>query len=343
MIAIHNSTKGFHPRWIDYCKRQGIPHKIVNCYANDLMEQLKDCRALMWHFSHSHPKDILIARQILFALEHTGFGVFPDFRTAWHFDDKVAQKYLLERVNAPLVPSYVFFDAAEAMQWLRSTSFPKVFKLRGGAGSSNVRLVRDRSLAERLVKQAFGKGFSNYDPAASFKDRWYHYRSGRAGIMEPVKGLLRFLKPPAYAKAKGRERNYVYFQDFIPENDSDTRIIVIAGKAFALKRYVRPNDFRASGSGVFAYGRVEFDERCIAQAFELTERLKAQCLAFDFVFNERREPLVVEISYGYTATGYDPCPGYWDRQLNWHEGRFDHESWMVDLILESTNGGSGKI
>jgi glutathione synthase/RimK-type ligase-like ATP-grasp enzyme len=333
MIAIHDSTAGFHPRWMDYCRKNGISFKPVNCYANDLIAQLRNCRALLWHFSHSHPKDILIAHKILYALEHTGFTVFPDFRTAWHFDDKVAQKYLLEQIDAPLVPSYVFFDKNEAIRWAQHTEFPKVFKLRGGAGSSHVRLVHNRSEASTIIRKAFGSGFPNYDPMANLKDRWYHYRSGRVGIHEPLKGLLRFVRPPEFATLMGRERNYAYFQDFMPENDSDTRIIVIDGKAFALKRFVRKNDFRASGSGQFAYAREEFDERCVQIAFDMTDRLKAQCVAFDFVFNSRNEPLIVEISYGYTASGYDACPGYWNRELQWIAGTFDHESWMVELIL----------
>jgi glutathione synthase/RimK-type ligase-like ATP-grasp enzyme len=49
------------------------------------------------------------------------------------------------------------------------------------------------------------------------------------------------------------EKNYVYFQDFIPQNDFDIRIIVIGKRAFAIKRMVRKGDFRASGSGNIKY------------------------------------------------------------------------------------------
>jgi glutathione synthase/RimK-type ligase-like ATP-grasp enzyme len=85
--------------------------------------------------------------------------VFPDFRTAWHFDDKVAQKYLFEAIGAPLVPSYVFFDKQEALRWAELTTFPKVFKLRGGAGSQNVSLVKTKQECIKLIHKAFGKGF----------------------------------------------------------------------------------------------------------------------------------------------------------------------------------------
>lgn len=334
-IAIHNSQTGFHPRWIAYCEAQNIPYKLVDCYSNGIIEQLKDCTALMWHHSQSKPKDLVIAKQILFALEHTGLKVFPDFRTCWHFDDKLGQKYLFERAKAPLVPSYAFFDKPAALAWVQSTSFPKVFKLRGGAGSSNVKLIRSSTQARSVINQAFGRGFSNYDAWGSLKDRWQKFRARKMSLYVVLKGLVRLIYPPRFAKILGRERGYVYFQDFIPNNEFDIRIIAIYGKAFALKRFVRQGDFRASGSGSFAYDREEFDERCVKIAFELSHSLNLQVGAYDFVFNEKNEPLVVEVSYGYGKEAYYHCPGYWDEDMVWHDGEHNHEAWMVESVIAS--------
>jgi glutathione synthase/RimK-type ligase-like ATP-grasp enzyme len=334
MIAIHNSEFGFHPRWIAYCQQNNIPFKLVNCHTNDLIHQLQDCKALMWHFNQGSHKDNLIAKQILTALEHTGLVTFPDFKTSWHFDDKVAQKYLFESINAPLVPSFVFFDKKEALEWVNTTRFPKVFKLRGGAGSQNVKLIHTREQALGIVKKAFSSGFAKYDAWGSFKERIYKFRKGKAPFFEVVKGLLRLFYAPAYARLGAKEVGYVYFQDFIPNNDSDIRIIVINGKAFGLKRFVRDNDFRASGSGNFAFDKNLFDERCIRLAFDLNKQLALQVGVYDFIFNELNEPLIVELSYGYAHLAYDDCPGYWDQDLNWHEGKTTKEDWMVDLVLK---------
>lgn len=333
-IAIHNSKNGFHPRWINYCKEHKIPFKIVNCYSNDIIKSLEDCDALMWHHHQMDPRDLIVAKQILFSLEHTGFKVFPDFRTAWHFDDKLAQKYILEAINAPMVKSYAFYEKSAALAWINETSFPKVFKLRGGAGSSNVRLVKSKKEAVKLINKSFGNGFSNYDAIGSLKERWRKYRLGQTSILEPLKGLVRLYNPPTFAKVLGKEIGYVYFQDFIANNDSDIRIIVINGKAFALKRFVRENDFRASGSGRFSFAREEFDERCIQIAFETASKLKLQCVAFDFVFDEVKKPLLVELSYGFSVEAYDSCPGYWDEELQWHEGTFNPQGWMVEGLLD---------
>ncbi|EIM77264.1 hypothetical protein A3SI_06744 [Nitritalea halalkaliphila LW7] len=306
----------------------------MNCHANDLISQLDGCSALMWHFSHENHTDNIIAKQIMFALEHTGFIVFPDFRTMWHFDDKAGQKYLFESIQAPYAKSYVFLEKEEALKWASETKFPKVFKLRGGASSKNVRLLETREQAARMIHKAFSKGFSKYDGLGSLRERWYKYRKGKSDFFDVFKGVVRLIYPPAFARLGGHESGYVLFQEFLPENDSDTRIIVIGSKAFGLKRYVRDNDFRASGSGDFAWDRSLFDERCIQISFDLCKKLNLQIGAFDFVFDAQNNPLVIELSYGFVSEVYDPCPGYWDESLTWHEGTTTKEDFMVEVVLE---------
>jgi glutathione synthase/RimK-type ligase-like ATP-grasp enzyme len=312
MIAIHSRIFGFRPRWVDYCKKQNIPYKLVNCYSNDLIEQLQGCEALMWHFNHNNHKDNITAKQILFALEHTGFIVFPDFRTAWHFDDKVAQKYLFEKIAAPLVPSYVFFDKKEALEWLEKTNMPKVFKLRGGAGSQNVELVKSFKAGKKIILQAFGKGFKKYSAWVSLKERFKKYKLGIVSFNEVLKGFIRLFYSPSFSKHGGREVGYVYFQVYIPNNDSDICIVIIDGKAFGLKRYERENDFRASGSGKFKFEKELIDRNALKISFDISNRLSLQVGVFDYVYNNEKQPLLVEMSYGYAHKAYDECPGYWD-------------------------------
>lgn len=332
-IAIHHKKNGsFSERWVAYCIEQNIEHKIVDCYANNIIEQLADCDALMWHHNHADPKDILFAKQLLFAKQQSNKLVFPDFNTAWHFDDKVGQKYLLEALGVNLVESYVFYSKNTALEWAQKTQYPKVFKLRGGAGSANVRLVKSKNEAIKLINTAFGKGFSQYDAFANLKERIRKYRNGLANLKDVFKGIVRLVYKPQFAQI-AREKGYVYFQNFIADNDHDIRVVVIDKKAFAIKRMTRENDFRASGSGNILYKKELFQEKLIAESLSLAQKLNSQCLAVDYVFQET-EAKIVEISYGFSITGYDPCEGYWDENLKWHEGTFNACGWMVDLILK---------
>jgi hypothetical protein len=334
MIAIHPTKGSFSDRWIAYCEKNSIPFKLINCYSNDIIKDLKGCSALMWHFSQNIPTDILLAKSLVFTCYQLGLKFFPDFNTSWHFDDKAAQKYLLEMSGTPFVPTWVFYNKKEATTWAKTTSFPKVFKLKGGAGAQNVVLVKSESQCIQLINKAFGRGFSNYDALGSLKERWRKYRKGLVGFYEVFKGVLRLYEKPPYTKVKGRDYGYVYFQEFIPNNDSDIRIIVIGENAFGIKRMVRENDFRASGSGSIVYDKSQIDERCVQLAFGLTQKLNAQCLAFDYVIDAQNNPLLIEISYGYAVAAYDQCEGFWDNQLNWYSGPFDHCGWMVELVVK---------
>ena len=334
-LAIHHRPGSFSDRWITYCDKNNIPYKIVNVYNNDIIEQIKDCKILIWHHQQSISADIVMAKSLLNALHHAKTKIFPDFNTGWHFDDKIGQKYLLEAIGAPLVKTYVFYNKKKALEWAELTTFPKVFKLRGGAGSANVRLVKNQRDALQLINRAFGNGFRQYEPWTNLNERWRQYKEGLTDLKDVFKGVLRFLKEPDFSKTIGFERSYIYFQDFIPNNDSDTRVIVIGNRAFAVKRIVRKDDFRSSGSGSKKYDKNLMDERTISISFDLAKKLKSTTLACDFVFDERNNPFLLEISYGFAIEFYDPCPGYWDSELNWHEGKFIPQEWIIEDLISS--------
>ena len=262
-----------------------------------------------------------------------GKKVFPDYFTMLHFDDKVGQKYLFESIDAPFAQTWIFYDQKTALQWINNAVFPKVFKLRCGAGSRNVRLVRTKSQATRLVNKAFNNGFSSYDAWGSLKERWRLFRLKKTNFLDVLKGIARFGHHPRIAKVIGPEIGYVYFQEFIPGNDYDIRVIVIRNRAFAIKRMVRKNDFRASGSGHILYKKKEFDENTIRLSFLLAEKLNSQSAAFDFVYLESK-PILLEMSYGFLAEAYDRCEGYWDNEMKWHGGEFNPYGWMVESVID---------
>lgn len=334
-IAIHDSKKEqfFSDRWIEYCSSNNIPFKVVNAYDNDIINQVKDCDIFMWHHSNYDYRDALFAKQLIYSLESIGIKVFPDFHTTWHFDDKVGQKYLLEAIDAPLVPSYVFYTKKDAVKWIEQTDFPKVFKLRGGSGSSNVQLVENKRKAKKLVKKAFGNGFSQLDRVNHLKFRYKNYIAGKESFVAVIKGITRLFIGNKYSNMAPKEKGYVYFQDFIPNNKFDTRIVVVGNRAAAERRMVRKNDFRASGSGNFSYD--DIDLNAIKIAFEVATRLNLQSIAFDFIHNNNNQPLIVEMSYGFGVEGISKVPGFWDSSLQWHREEFNPQEWMISDIIKS--------
>lgn len=333
-IAIHPSKGSFSDRWIKYCQEHGIEFKLVNCHDTNIILELADCDALMWHFHQEKFEDFLFAKQLLTSLHFAGKRVFPDLNSFWHFDDKIAQKYLLESLGLPLVKSYVFYSKNSALSWASKTDYPLVFKQRRGAGSNNVKLIRNYKEARKKILKAFRKGFPIFDKWQYLCERIRKSQAGLDPWTGALKGLARLIVNPEYNKKFAREKGYVYFQDFLPGNNSDTRIIVIGNKAFAIKRINREHDFRASGSGNIRYEKEEFDERCVTIAFDANKKMKALCMTYDFIFDQNNEPKITEISFGFKVHGYDPCTGYWDRDLKWHKGLFNPQEWMVEEFLK---------
>lgn len=331
VIAIHDKPGSFSDRWIEYCRTNGVSHKIVNCHATDIMSQLRGCDALMWEWENLSQSDVLAGERVLRSVEAMGLRVFPDSATCWHYDDKVAQKYLLEAVDAEMVPSYAFYSLETALAWVNETTFPKVFKLARGSGSLNVFLLRTREAAQKVCRQAFSSGFKPISGlAGDFTTRVRKHR--RKGDFLPLLKRLptTLASVIQFNRTIPRERGYAYFQDFIPGNTTDTRVTIIGDRAFAFTRGVRPNDFRASGSGQIDYDMSRIDPRCVEIAFETVRRLKTQSLAFDFVKVPTGQPLIVEISYCYLAEAVHACPGHWDSHAQWHEGPM----WPQDAILD---------
>ena len=81
------------------------------------------------------------------------------------------------------------------------------------------------------------------------------------------------------------------------------------------------------------YAKDDIDLKCVQISFEINQKIKSQSIAYDFVFDENNNPLIIEISYGYAVEAYDKCPGYWDGKLNWHEEEFNPQEWMVEILI----------
>lgn len=335
MIAIHTRSGPFAAEWIARCTALGIPFKPVDCFATDIVEQVRDCSALLWHWPHHDFSAQLLARQLLRSVEEMGLAVFPNTASCWHYDDKVGQKYLLEAIGAPLVPAYVFYDRETALQWVDGATFPKVWKLRGGAASQNVRLVASREVARKLILRSFGRGWRN-ERLHPLRERLWQFRRDRTfgAFINLGRGLARAVIPHPTDRRGAVQRDYAYFQDFAPGNDCDIRVIVIGHRAFAIKRRVRQGDFRASGSGTILYDPAEIPAECVRIAHDVAARLRTQSCAFDFVRHGDRWG-IVEISYAFTAKSYYECPGYWDSDLNWIAAPVIPEHFMLEDLLRS--------
>ena len=324
----------FTQRWLDYFSLHKIRFLKVSIYDSDIIRILKTnmVEILFAHLHHNDHKTSLIARSILLSIEKSGIKLFPNHDTFWHFDDKLSQKYILEAYNIPHAPMHVFYTKSSAKDWLSSAKFPLVFKLRNGAGSSNVILLKNLRNSKRYLNKMFSKGIK---PVRNV----FHDFNTKINKHRAKKELLEvLLRVPTTVRniiiknlSMHREKNYFLVQDFLPGNNFDTRVTVIGNKAFAFRRMNRSNDFKASGSGNIDYNINYIDRNAIVLSFHAAKLLGSQSMAFDILYNQENMPVIIEMSYVYDAEVVSSCGGYWDKSLRYHKESLRPE----DLIIEN--------
>lgn len=312
-----NRFKSFSHRWIEFCENNNITFKLLDFADNDIISRIKEIDILLWHFD---PYDALYAQSIIKSAELLGKITYPNSETSWHFDNKIAQKYVFESLDLPFPKTHIFYDIKEAKIWANKTNYPIVFKKSNGASSKNVILLKDKESALSLINVAYKKGLNAVNPTEIFRDklRVFAKKKDYESILAAIKSFVRIVIPGKNYRILPKQKGYVYFQEFMPDNSHDTRIIVIGNRAFGVIRHNRENDFRASGSGMVTYDHNKIDMDCIQLAFKISQIMKMQSVACDFVFGENRQPILLEVSYGFiTGKFYESCEGIWDSELNW--------------------------
>jgi len=274
---------------------------------------VRGCDGFIWRHGHWTTM-VQIAKRVLPVLERElGLVLYPDQRTCWHYDDKIAQKYLFDALGIPAPDTWIHWDDLDAtLDWATRAPYPLVLKLATGAASQNVKLVRSFAELEPWIRRLMTTGVHSLDDET-------------CATPHPI--------------LWGFHKNYVLLQEFLPDNAFDTRVTVIGRRAFAFRRFNRPGDFRASGSG-----RVDHDQQAIAEgalrlALEAARRLGAQSLAFD-IMRRGNELVIGECSYTYVSWTVHDTPGHWTvdgppmtGRLEWHPGHvWPEEAQMEDYL-----------
>lgn len=337
-LLTSGQSQSFSTRWVERAALAGIAAKLVDVYDGDLIAQVRGCDAFLWWFAHL-PERRNVGKRVVLAIAHgMRIATFPDFRTIWHFDDKVAQKYLLDAAGIAMPRTWVFWTPERARAFCRAATYPMVIKLAGGIVSENVRRVADVAEAEYWIHRMFTAGVTSFDgwprPA----------RPRRAWTrLETATRVLRGNNPFPTSRRTELQRGYVLFQEFVPGNDFDTRVTVIGDRAFAYRRINRPDDFRASGSGLRDTDSAKIDAAAVSLAFATARALGTQSLAVDVLGTPDGRHVLTEISYYYEGWIVAGCPGHWRSDGSWHAGPLAPEDAIFDDFVAGLRDTGGRV
>lgn len=338
----YGNGDAYSPMWAELLQKAGHQVKLADVYRADIFDQVRGCHGFMWRHGGS-PNMRQIARRILPIFENElGLVVYPDQNTCWHYDDKVTESYLFDTLNIPSPKTWVWFDKGPALEWAREAEYPLVIKLWSGALSGNVGLVASYTEAEHWINKMFGRGVHRLTDAfssLSFKARFRTTASLLLKGSSPVQWL--------HDNCWELHKNYVLFQEFLPENPFDTRVVIIGNRGFGFRRFNRPDDFRASGSKNSDVDPKHVNLEAIRLGFRLAACLKTQSIAIDCL-QRGKQQVVVEMSYTFPHFTTHECPGHWELkgdpetgELVWREGRmWPEEAQILDFIkrLEDAKG-----
>lgn len=324
IAILYDETEKLHTTnwslaWVEYCKDNKLNYEIINPYNNGVVSKLMDFDIILWHYSNYSFKDMLMAKNILFTMEEHGKKVFPSFKDAWHFDDKLAETYLLESINAPIPKSYYYYDSKSLEADINNLSFPIIAKLRNGSGSHNVKMLKSKQELYSYSKKMFTSGISSA-PSLLYKAS-SNIKSSKSlkTFINRAKRIPEFLRSLSNAKKFNIERGYVYLQEFVPNDGYDIKVAVVGDKLSYFCRSVRKGEFRASGGGDFYYDRSKVTKNVIDSAFKTSDDLGFKCMGYDYVVDSKTgEGKIIEISYGFSHHAVLGANGYFDRNGEWH-------------------------
>lgn len=291
-------------------KLSGLSYETVRFGDPDFWSKATSATHFIARFKGREP-DLCIGHTILPLLEKAGVRCMPTYNSFRFCGDKLrlAAFYAAENIAAPeTVP---VFNITDVEQWKKVVgSYPVVGKLRKGASSQNVILIHDAKQLDRIATRLF---------------------SGRtvAGQLDPgfaqrARSVLR--RRPRLAE------ECLLLQEFAPGNEGDHRVSVIGERAFYFQRRNRPNDFRASGSGMISYDPSEADQRLIEMAFEMSIKYNFETMVYDYLTEPR--PMLVEMNYTAVGAAIAACAGYFlpDGKYVEHDHRLPQWYQLTDFL-----------
>jgi glutathione synthase/RimK-type ligase-like ATP-grasp enzyme len=252
---------GDYPRWTKYCRfmeNNLFNYDFYNIHAHDWVEMANHYDVFIGIPSSDYPILQEIRTKYYFLETHLGKICYPSAYHTIFYENKRLEAYLSNAFDLPFANTYISHNKEDALSLLEKLPYPIVSKIDPGSGSFGVGLVQDQQHARKIIEQAFS--------------RW-----GRSTHWPYL-----------------RQKNYIYFQEYIPNDGYDIRVIVVGNKFFGYFRKVLEGDFRASGMDQVEKRHLPEDAMRIAM--QVNELIKSPQLVVDMLHGIDDAFYIIEIS-----------------------------------------------
>jgi glutathione synthase/RimK-type ligase-like ATP-grasp enzyme len=298
-----SDRKPYYTKFEKFLKNNKIPYEYFDIHSSSWVEDARKLDMIIWR-PMSSPWEIEEAREKIYFLErYCNKLVYPSFAEIMFYEKKILQYYILKNEGFPVIGTFISHDYDEVLRWIEKTQYPFVSKINTGAGSQGVSLVKNKNQAKRLTENIFRAGEATYWP---------------------------FLK----------QKNYVFFQNYMENKGFDLRVTVIdENNIFGYFRKIPAGDFRASGMNLIL--KKELPREPIKTALDITKRLNFTNLSVDFLQSVKDDKFYIIEASNFIKIETDEqlkvngIPGKYQYvketdNLTFEEGKY----WIQELILK---------
>lgn len=234
----------------------------INAFIQSLNENDSIEGVYFYYTSSQYPIYKSFILDILFQIKLRGGILIPELRHFISHENKNFQE--LEKVRLGIKSPYGIpvgtFE--EGLEVLGKISYPTVIKKSTGFRSRNVKLANNAEQGKKILSKLLQKNFK-FD----LDSLYYFYR--------------RLKNKKHYPKRFGK----IVIQEFIPDLTYDWKIIVFGNRCIGGKRFVKANDFRASGSQLYS---LEQDPPESVLSFALKSREMLNCPNVSMDISEKK-------------------------------------------------------
>ena len=250
-----------YPRWTKFfrfLKTNSFEHALYDIQRHDWIERAAEFDVIVGIWSCELCFLQELREKYYFLEKYLGKQTFPSPDHTLLYEDKRLESYIATLHGIPFPKTYISYSKADALRLIEEPPYPFISKSIPSSGSVGVQLIKNKFEAQTVVNQSFS----------------------------PVGRKIHL----TYA----RQKNYVYFQEFIPNDGYDIRVIVVRNLIFGYYRKTLPGDFRASGMNLVE--KRDLPTPAIDLAIRLNEIIRSPILVVDLLHGTDGKFYVIEYS-----------------------------------------------
>ena len=251
-VGLVRSERGHYAYYLKFerfLKENNIQYEYFDVKKSSFIIKAQKFDVIVWRTLSSYCDKCEATDKIEFMQDFMGKMTLPSKESLWYYEDKVREQWLFDYYHLPAIKTFISYSKAEAEDFIKKAKYPFISKDRTCSSSEGVILVKNIGQAQNICRRIFGSGMDLYEKYI-------------------------------------RQKNYVLFQEFVPNRGFDLRVIMVGNSYFGYYRFPRNGDYKASGSGVVEKKEIPLEVLLLAKKVRVCLP-KTYLLAVDFLQDSR--------------------------------------------------------